>query len=236
MTMKMPKKKTLGPHRPPGAKKVFIVEDHPVFREGLANLVREETDLKLSGTAADAFAARRDIARLKPDLVLVDISMPGQSGLELIKAIRAKDTKLKILVVSMHDEALYANRVLRLGADGYIMKKEEPSEILNAIRDILDGHIYLSEAVLASTDKSAVSAQPPPKLRPLDLLTDTELEILELLGMGKTDEEITAQLHSSDSQVKAAREAIKSKLKLRNDNTLIRFAVCWVETGSTEPT
>jgi len=235
MTMKMPKKKTLGPHRPPGAKKVFIVEDHPVFREGLANLVREETDLKLSGTAADAFAARRDIARLKPDLVLVDISMPGQSGLELIKAIRAKDTKLKILVVSMHDEALYANRVLRLGADGYIMKKEEPSEILNAIRDILDGHIYLSEAVLASTDKSAVSAQPPPKLRPLDLLTDTELEILELLGMGKTDEEITAQLHSSDSQVKAAREAIKSKLKLRNDNTLIRFAVCWVETGSTEP-
>ena len=233
--MKMPKKKTLGPHRPPGAKKVFIVEDHPVFREGLANLVREETDLKLSGTAADAFAARRDIARLKPDLVLVDISMPGQSGLELIKAIRAKDTKLKILVVSMHDEALYANRVLRLGADGYIMKKEEPSEILNAIRDILDGHIYLSEAVLASTDKSAVSAQPPPKLRPLDLLTDTELEILELLGMGKTDEEITAQLHSSDSQVKAAREAIKSKLKLRNDNTLIRFAVCWVETGSTEP-
>jgi DNA-binding NarL/FixJ family response regulator len=227
---KLTKKEEFVPKRPDGAKKVFIVEDHPVFREGLAHLIDEEKDLRFCGAAGDAFAARREIARLKPDLVLVDISLPGKSGLELIKELRAADRKLKLLVVSMHDEALYANRVLRLGADGYIMKQEDPEEIVRAIYDVLGGHIYLSEDVLSPpAGDRAVSAP----ARPLDQLTDTELEILELMGSGNTNEEIASQFDCDVAQINADCEEIRKKLNLKNEMALIRYAVCWVETGKT---
>ncbi len=136
---------------PPGSRRtIFIVEDHPVFREGLVQIISGEKDLSVCGEASDADHALEAIARLKPDLVLVDITLPGKSGLELIKELRSRDSKVRILVVSMHDEALYADRVLRAGGDGYIMKQEDPEEIVHAIRDVLGGHIYVSEEVLAS--------------------------------------------------------------------------------------
>ena len=164
-----------------------MVEDHPAFREGMVQIISGEEDLSVCGAAGDADHALQGIGRLKPDLVLVDITLPGKSGLELIKEIRARKSKVKILVVSMHDEALYADRVLRAGGDGYIMKQEDPEEIVHAIRDVLAGHIYVSEEVLASNAKTSRQPTDRPETRPLDELTDLELNILELLGRGKNN-------------------------------------------------
>ena len=132
----------------PSARKIFIVEDHPVYREGLRQLVNREADLAVCGEADDGAEALKAIPAVGPDLVLVDLTLPGKSGLQLIKELRAVDPHIKLLVVSMHDQALYADRVLRAGGDGYIMKQEDPDEIINAIRDVLAGHIYVSDEVL----------------------------------------------------------------------------------------
>ncbi len=218
------------------AKRVFIVEDHPVFREGLVHMLKGEKGLEVCGSAGDARNARETIARAKPDLVLIDISLPGKSGLELIKEIRSVDREVKLLVVSMHDEALYANRVLRLGGDGYIMKQEDPGEILHAIRDVLNGHIYVSEEVLTAQAPGAEAAKPPsrpakPAARRLEQLTDSELETLEFLGRGNSEEEIAEVRDSTVKDIAAECAAMKKKLGLKTDNALIRYAVCWVETG-----
>ena len=218
--------------RPAGSRrKIFIVEDHPVFREGLVQIIGGEKDLSVCGEAGDADRALQAIARLKPDLVLVDITLPGKSGLELIKELRSRNDKVRILVVSMHDEALYADRVLRAGGDGYIMKQEDPEEIVHAIRDVLGGHIYVSEEVLSSTAKVALKRISEPKTRSLDELTDLELNILELLGQGKNNHEIARQLHFDVRKVIADCAQMRRKLGLKSDNALIRFAVCWVEGG-----
>jgi DNA-binding NarL/FixJ family response regulator len=180
---------------PTAPKKVFIVEDHPVFREGLMQIINSEGDLTVCGEAGDAEHALEAIPSLKPDLVVVDITLPGKSGLELIKDLRARNGGLKLLVLSMHDEALYADRVLRAGGDGYIMKQEDPEEVVHAIRDVLGGHIYVSEEVMAGGPKAARASASQPKSRPLGQLTDVELEVLELLGEGKTNLEIARHLH-----------------------------------------
>lgn len=214
------------------SRKIFIVEDHPVFREGLRQLVNRERDLNVCGEAADCAHALEAIPRLDPDLVLVDLTLPGESGLELIEELRIVDPKIKLLVVSMHDEALYADRVLRAGGDGYIMKQEDPEEIVYAIRDVLSGHIYVSEQVLGGDPKAAPKHQAKAKARSIDQLTDSELEVLELLGRGKTNQEIARQLGLSVRKISAHCAQIKKKLKLASENALIRYAVCWVETGA----
>jgi DNA-binding NarL/FixJ family response regulator len=179
-----------------------------------------------AGTADQAFPA---IARTKPDLVLVDISLPGKSGLELIKEIRSVDRTVKLLVISMHDEALYAARVLRAGGDGYIMKQEDPDEIIQAIRDVLEGHIYVSEEVMASTPAVGRNRRAGENARPLDHLTDSELEVLELLGRGKSSREIAGKLRLSERSVTDTRSQLRGKLNLKNAQALLRYAVCWVE-------
>jgi len=213
-------------------RRIFIVEDHPVFREGLVQIIGGETDLMVCGEAGDADRALRAIARLTPDLVLVDITLPGKSGLELIKALRARNDKVKVLVVSMHDEALYADRVLRAGGDGYIMKQEDPEEIVHAIRDVLGGHIYVSEEVLASTAKAALKRISERETRPLGQLTDLELNILELLGRGNNNHEIARQLHFDVPEITTHCAQIRRKLRLKSDNALIRYAAFWVEQGA----
>jgi DNA-binding NarL/FixJ family response regulator len=222
----------LGRSRP---RKIYIVEDHPAFREGLTQTISGEEDLQVCGTAGDANTARAQIARLKPDIVLIDISLPGKSGLELIKEIRATDPEVKLLVISMHDEALYANRVLRIGGDGYIMKEEGPAEIIEAIRDVLNGHIYLSEAVLLGRPKGARQSSLATPAHLLDRLTDQDLEILELLGLGKTTPEIARETHSTTREITSACAEIRHKLALKHNRALLRYAVCWVETGRTDP-
>jgi DNA-binding NarL/FixJ family response regulator len=211
-------------------KNVFIVEDHPVFREGLVQILAAEPGLEVCGEAGDAETALRDIPALKPDLVLVDITLPGKSGLDLIKDLRAVDTATKILVVSMHDEALYADRVLRAGGDGYIMKQEDPDEIVRAIHDVLAGRIYVSEEVMeARSEAPAVESPKPAQAGPLEQMSDRELEILQLLGKGKTNAEIAHQLDLSVRAVASSCAEIQKKLDLKNLHELIRYAVCWVE-------
>jgi DNA-binding NarL/FixJ family response regulator len=219
----------------PLPKKVYIVEDHPVFREGLAQLINAEQDLTVCGQAGDADQALRAISRLKPDLVVVDITLPGKSGLELIKELRPQNRQVKLLVVSMHDEALYADRVLRAGGDGYIMKQEDPEEIVHAIRDVLGGHTYVSEQVLAN--KSTGSTVSPErrgkaKILPLEKLADSEVEILALLGQGKSNLEIAGQLRLGATTVATHYTRIRKKLNLKSLNALIRYAVRWAETSS----
>ncbi|HWI57622.1 MAG TPA: response regulator transcription factor [Bacillota bacterium] len=213
-------------------KQIFILDDHPVFREGLAQLVNAEDDLVMCGCAGTVAEALEALGRLKPDLVLVDITLPDKSGLELIKEVRSKDRKVKLLVVSMHDEALYANRVLRLGGDGYIMKQEGPAEIINAIHDVLEGHIYVSEEILAGSSEKPSKSRVKKEARPLEQLTDSELEILELLGQGQSNEEIAQHLGLSVETISAECLAMRKKLNLKSNNALVRHAVCWVETGA----
>ena len=210
-------------------RKIFIVEDHPVFREGLAQILNAEADLMVCGFAGDAAAALRDLPRLHPDLVLVDIGLPGKSGLELIKDIRRVNATVKLLVVSMHDEALYANRVLQAGGDGYVMKQQDPQEIVHAIRDVLAGHIYVSEEVLAQTSKGTPPKSTEPARQPVGDLGDEELEVLELLGQGKSEPEIARQLRVGVATIATRCKRIQKKLKLKTSNALIRYAVCWVE-------
>lgn len=210
---------------------VFIVEDHPVFRQGLIQMLAAEPDLTVVGFAVDAASALREIGKLQPDLVLVDIGLPGKSGLELIKEIRAKNRTVKLLVVSMHDEALYADRVLRAGGDGYVMKQQDPEEIIHAIRDVLAGHIYVSDEVMASATKaSGRGAKTTANLKLADL-ADDDLVILELLGQGKSEPEMARQLGVGVATIATRCTRIQKKLKLKTANALVRYAVCWVEEG-----
>ena len=208
---------------------IFIVEDHPVFREGLRQVVNREADLKVCGEAGDYDAALAGIVRLQPERALVDISLPGKSGIDLIRKLRSMASKVKLLIVSMHDEALYADRVLRAGGDGYIMKQEDPEEIVHAIRDVLGGHIYVSEEVMetrANGENTKSKANGAERL--LDQLTDTELEILELLGRGKNQQQVSKHLRLGAQAVASHRTRIRKKLKLKNDEALARYAAGWV--------
>jgi DNA-binding NarL/FixJ family response regulator len=212
--------------------KVFIVEGHPVFHQGLIQMLAGERGLTVVGFAADAAAALKSIPELKPDLVLVDIGLPGKNGLDLIKEIRVSNRSVKLLVVSMHDEALYADRVLRAGGDGYVMKQQDPEEIIHAIRDVLAGHIYVSDEVMASTGKAPALRTPTTTPRhKLEALADEDLEVLELLGRGKSEPEIARQLRVGVATIATRCKRIQKKLKLKSANALVRYAVCWIESG-----
>lgn len=208
---------------------IFIVEDHPVFREGLRQVVNREADLNVCGEAGDYNNALAGISRARPDLALVDISLPGKNGLDLIRKLRSQASKVKLLIVSMHDEALYADRVLRAGGDGYIMKQEDPEEIVHAIRDVLGGHIYVSEEVMETRANGAsTKSKANGKEHLLDQLTDTELEILELLGRGKSQQQVSKQLRLGAQAVASHRTRIRKKLKLKTDAALTKYAAGWV--------
>jgi DNA-binding NarL/FixJ family response regulator len=209
-------------------KKIFIVEDHPVFREGLKQILDAGKDLEVCGMAGSAEQALPAIVDLRPDLALVDISLPGKSGVELLREIRAKNLKVKLLVVSMHEEALFADRVLRAGGDGYIMKEEDPAEIVQAIHDVLAGHIYVSDEVLASRSKTSPKRPSRKEARPLSRLTDAELEMLELLGRRFSRRDIARKLHLTPRTVAERCAQIRRTLNLRTDEALTRNAVKWV--------
>jgi DNA-binding NarL/FixJ family response regulator len=210
-------------------RKIYVVEDHPIFRKGLIQMLKGEKNLKVCGAAATADKAFAAIARTRPDLVLVDISLPGRSGLELIKEVRLANRTVRMLVISMHDEALYAERVLRAGGDGYVMKQEDPEEILQAIRDVLEGHIYVSEEVLEGPPKGRQGRKESKDIGLLNTLSDTELELLEQLGKGKSSLQIARQLRMAESAVLSSLVEIRQKLKLRSALALLRYAVSWVE-------
>ncbi len=208
-------------------RRVFIVEDHPIFRDGLIQMLSGEPDLEICGKAGNYAGGLKGIKQTLPDLALVDLELPDKSGLDLIKKIRTLSLPLKMLVVSMYDEALYADRVLRAGGDGYIMKQESPDEIIQAIRDVLSGHIYVSEAVSLKNSIGHKTVSQP-KQSFLDRLTDLELNILESLGRGKDNEEIAARFNLTIGKVAEYSKQMRKKLKLETNNALIVYAVSWV--------
>ena len=210
-------------------KRILIVDDHPVFRDGLLGLIEREGDLTVCGEANDARQALAASERLKVDLILVDIGLPGKSGLELIKDIRAVRPQTSVLVISMHDETLYAERVLRAGGRGYIMKQEGPEKILHAIRQVLNGQVYVSPRISARI-LDALSGRRDGAASPIALLTDREFEVLRLIGQGKDSRVVARQLNLSVKTVDAHRAHIKSKLDLKSGTELIVYAARWLET------
>lgn len=207
---------------------VFLVEDHPIFRLGLRELIEQESDLHVCGEAENVGTAWDKIRQSKPDLVIVDISLVGRSGLELVKQLKQEYPELPTLVLSMHEEALYAERALQAGAHGYIMKHETADLIVDAIHQVRSGKVYLSAKMTSEMLYKMVggTAKGP---QPQQCLTNRELEVFEKVGRGLTTQEISKQLCLSSKTIGTYRERIKEKLKLRNASELTHRAVQWVE-------
>src|SRR5205814_8173648 len=209
--------------------RILIVDDHPMMRQGLAQLVNNEPDLAVCCEAENAHQALAAIDKALPDLVLADITLPDKGGIELIKDIQALHPGLAVLVISMHDESLYAERVLRAGGRGYIMKQEGGKKLMEAIRQVLNGQIYVSEKMSAKLLEIFSGRRGDAGGSPVAKLTDREFEVFQLIGQGKGTKEIAAQLHLSAKTVEVHRLNIKQKLNLQTAAELIRHAVRWVE-------
>ena len=212
---------------------VFIVDDHPIVRQGLALLINREPDLAVCGDAEEAGSALRRIVELKPDLIAVDISLNGPDGLDLVKDIRARDADLPVLILSMLDESLYAERALRAGANGYIMKQEATERVLIAIRRILGGEIYVSDRMANRMLGRFVGGSQVGQRSPIAELTDRELEVFRLIGEGHGTRQIAEDLHVSVKTVESYQAHIKEKLSLKNARELVQRAIRW--TVSDEP-
>ena len=227
---------TLSPKNPmlhtsenaPRKNRILVVDDHPLFRHGIADLINAEPDLEVCAEADNAPAALEAIRNRAPDLVTIDISLRGANGIELLKSIKAEHPKLPLLVLSMHDESLYALRALRAGARGYIMKQEALDRVMSAIRQVLRGELYVSpsmsgrmieEFVQGNSGGSSIA----------DKLTDRELEILQLIGQGHGVQQIAHELNLSAKTVETHRAHIKEKLNFQTARELARFAVQWVD-------
>jgi DNA-binding NarL/FixJ family response regulator len=206
-------------------KQILLVDDHPLLRQGIAQLVNEQSDLLICGEAEDCASAFAAAERLNPDLAVIDISLKGQSGLELIKDLKARFPAMAILVLSMHDESLYAERALRAGARGYIMKREASLKVLDAIRYILNGGVYVSGNVTAAILNRASGRSSTSSAAMTDVLSDRELEILTLIGNGYGSKQIASQLHISIKTVESHRANIKLKLDLGSSQDLLQFAI-----------
>jgi len=217
----------------PAKKRVLLVDDHPMMREGLAQLFGNQHDLEVCGEAGDANEALEKIASLKPDLVLTDITLPGKNGLELIKDIQAMHPGVLVLVISMHDETLYVERVLRAGGRGYIMKQEGGKKIAEATRQVLGGQIYVSEKMSAKILEIFSGHGANVATSPVEKLTDREFEVFRLIGQGIETKQMADKLHLSTKTIEVHRANIKAKLKLTSMAELIRYAVRWVESQNT---
>lgn len=210
----------------PAKSRIFLVDDHPIVRQGLTQLINNEADLTVIGEGEDAYGSLRAIKTAKPDLALVDVSLKGSDGIELLKELRAQEPDLPVLILSMHDESLYAERALRAGARGYVMKQEAPPVLLGAIRRVLKGEIYVSEKMGATLLQRLVGGKASNKGElPLDRLTDREMEVFRMIGSGKTVREIAELLFLSVKTVEAHREHIKEKLSLKTSAELLRYAI-----------
>jgi DNA-binding NarL/FixJ family response regulator len=215
-------------------RRVLVVDDHPFMRAGLAQLINRQADLEVCGEAGNTAEAMRAVAQLRPDLVLSDLTMGDRGGLEFIKDLQAAGQSPPVLVVSMHDEAIYAERVLRAGARGYIMKEAGGESLLHAIRQVLRGEIYVSPKLAAGLLENLSSRRPRGSDSPIKQLTDREFEIFQLIGQGKSTRDISEQLHLSPKTVDVHRANIKTKLELKDATALVRHAVRWVETQGRE--
>jgi DNA-binding NarL/FixJ family response regulator len=208
-------------------KTVFIVDDHPLLRQGLALLINQQQDLEVCGEAEEAIAAMQAIATKRPDVVILDISLNGPDGLELLKNIRASYAELPVLILSMHDEAIYAERALRARANGYIMKQEAAEKVLVAVRRILNGDVYLSDRMSNKMLQQYIGGAPAAIQSRIASLSDRELEVFRMIGEGLGTREIAEELHLSVKTVETYQAHIKDKLSLRSGRELIQHAIQW---------
>jgi DNA-binding NarL/FixJ family response regulator len=207
--------------------RVLLVDDHPIVRQGLALLIDREGDLSVCGEAEGSHAAYHAIETLHPDIVVLDISLSGPDGLDVLKEIRMKSAELPVLILSMHDESIYAERAMRAGANGYIMKQEATEKVLIAIRRILQGDVYLSDRLTRTMLQQFVRGTAPTKSSPLVNLTDRELEVFRLIGEGHGTRRIADELHLSVKTIESYQAHIKEKLALRNARELVQHAIEW---------
>jgi len=209
--------------------RIFIVDDHPIVRKGLAQLINQEPDMVVCGEAENAQNALELLKRIRPDLAIVDISLQGIDGIELIKKIKDRDINLPILVVSMHDESLFAERALKVGAKGYIMKQEAIEKMMEAIRKVINGEVYVSERVSATIVKKFIDGKAESGRSPVEVLSNRELEVFQLIGQGFGTRQIAQELNVSIKTVESYRANIKEKLNLRNASELMRHAVHYID-------
>ena len=206
-------------------KKVFIVDDHAIVRQGLAELINDQSDLMTCGEAESPPTAMKGIAAASPDVVVVDITLKDGDGIELCRQIHDRWNKLPILVLSMHDESMYAERVLRAGAAGYVMKQEPQEKVMSAIRRVLAGDTYLSEAMASKLLRSLTGKRGEEPASPLERLSDRELQIFRMIGQGQSVRAIADALFLSPKTVETHKEHIKQKLGLASSNDLLRYAI-----------
>ncbi len=216
-------------HSEQGMTKIIIVDDHPLMRKGLATSLQGEPDMEVVAQCQNAEEAMVALGEAQPDLALVDVSLPGMSGLELIKHMLAVKPELKVLVISRHDEGLYAERAIRAGARGYVMKLQAADVMLKAIRRILSGGVYVSEEINERLLMGIASGRDNFAKSPLEALSDRELEVFEMTGRGRGTRDIAESLHLSVKTVESYRARIKSKLNLNTAAELMQHAVQWVE-------
>lgn len=216
-------------------RRILLVDDHAIVREGLTQIINASEDLVVCGEAGDAQAALAALAQLKPDFVIADITLRGMDGLELIRQVGQRWPQVPVLVLSMHSEELYAERALRAGARGYIMKEEATPKILTAIRRILAGEVYVSAAMQAQLLRRVVGRTTALARGPIESLSDRELEVFRLIGSGSSTREIAEQLHLSVKTVESYREHIKKKLKITSGAQLMRHALHWTMQMSSRP-
>jgi DNA-binding NarL/FixJ family response regulator len=207
--------------------RLFIVDDHPLVREGLTNLINGQDDLIVCGEAKDSANAINEIAKARPDVALIDISLTNESGLELVKQLGKQFPRVALIILSMHDEALYAERALRAGARGYVMKREASKSVLAAIRRVLGGGVYVSERIVNRMARKVASSREQLAGSPVERLSDRELEIFRLLGQGRTTSQIAADLNLSLKTVQAYCARAKEKFGVTSLTELLRAAIRW---------
>jgi DNA-binding NarL/FixJ family response regulator len=208
---------------------ILVVDDHPIVRQGLRRLIDQQRDLAICGEAESFHEAEAAMRKLKPDLVIIDISLKQGDGIDLVKTARAKDPNLPVLVLSMHDEVIYAERVLAAGANGYIMKQADADELLRAIRRVLEGGIYVSEAIGSTMIRRLAAGGRNVASNPIERLSTRELQILQLIGSGLSTRQTAEALELSMKTIETHRERIKRKLHLVSGSQLVQYAVNWSE-------
>jgi len=217
----------------PEKNRILIVEDHPLFSEGLGQMINRQPGMMVCGQVPDAAAAMRAVAELEPDLVLVDISLEGGNGIDLIKNLKAKHEELPILVISMHDESIYAERALRAGALGYVMKNQPARVVKAAISKALNGEIFLSDKMSSSVLGKFLLGRSTAPVSPIEQLSDRELEVFQMLGEGKPSRQIAEELNLTIPTIHSFRNRIKDKLQLKNSTEMLLHAMQWVREHTT---
>ncbi len=217
--------------KPINENRILVVDDHPLVRQGIAQFINQEKDMTVCGEASDGHEAFSAIEKLNPDLVIVDIEMKGLGGMELVRNMKTHYPKVPVLMLSMHDESLFAERALRAGARGYLMKEEDPETVVHAIRSVLSGDVYVSDKAASKILKLISDSRSQEQGTSVDRLSDRELEVFRMIGKGYRTRHIAEELNLSAKTVESYKARLKQKLMLKDAAELARYAASWVKSN-----